>query len=193
MSTTHPMIPVASRRPMPARRFRRLLVLLLAFALVAAACGDDDDNAGGDAATDATAAADTDEAASDDAATDETGGDPVTLTLVTHDSFAVSDGIFDTFTAETGIGVEVLSAGDAGEIVSRAVLTAGDPEGDVLFALSDSPARFYDFASYFREILKTPNALYLDGTISRLYAPALDRNDPGADMGPIIGVVERHD
>ena len=62
-------------------------------------------------------------------------------------------------------------------------------DGDVVFVLADSPVRFYDFASYFREELNTPNALYLDGTISRLYAPELDRNDPGVAMGPIIGVV----
>ncbi len=63
--------------------------------------------------------------------------------------------------------------------------------GEVIFALADSPVRFYDFASYFRDVLKTPNALYLDGTISRLYAPELDRNDPGAAMGPVIGVVTK--
>ena len=64
-------------------------------------------------------------------------------------------------------------------------------EGGVIFVLADTPVRFYDFASYFRDVLKTPNALYLDGSISRLYAPELDRNDPGAAMGPIIGVVTR--
>ncbi len=64
-------------------------------------------------------------------------------------------------------------------------------EGEVVFALADSPVNFYEFASYFRDVLKTPNALYLDGTISRLYAPALGRNDPGAAMGPIVGVVAK--
>jgi uncharacterized protein YigE (DUF2233 family) len=70
-----------------------------------------------------------------------------------------------------------------------------DPFGNVYFVLSDSPVRFYDFATYFRDELGTPNALYLDGTISRIYAPELDRNDPGVAMGPIVGVVngESHD
>ena len=58
-----------------------------------------------------------------------------TVRLITHDSFLVTDGLFDTFTEETGVTVEVLSAGDAGEVVARAVLTAGDPEGDVLFGI----------------------------------------------------------
>ncbi len=59
----------------------------------------------------------------------------------------------------------------------------------VYFVLADTPINFYNFATYFRDVLKTPNALYLDGTISRLYAPELGRNDPGAAMGPIVGVV----
>ncbi|GJL92555.1 MAG: lipoprotein signal peptide [Hyphococcus sp.] len=65
--------------------------------------------------------------------------------------------------------------------------------GEVIFALADTPVRFYDFAVFFRDVLKTPNALYLDGTISRLYAPELERNDPGAAMGPIVGVVVKGD
>lgn len=62
-------------------------------------------------------------------------------------------------------------------------------DGKVIFVLADTPVRLYDFALLFRDELKTPNALYLDGTISRLYAPDLDRNDPGLPMGPIVGVV----
>lgn len=64
-------------------------------------------------------------------------------------------------------------------------------DGTVVFALSDTPVTFHEFATYFRDELKTPNALYLDGTISRLYAPELSRNDPGLAMGPIVGVVAK--
>lgn len=62
--------------------------------------------------------------------------------------------------------------------------------GEAIFVLSDAPVRFYDFALFFRDALNAPNALYLDGTISRIYAPDLDRNDPGLAMGPIVGVIE---
>jgi uncharacterized protein YigE (DUF2233 family) len=62
-------------------------------------------------------------------------------------------------------------------------------DGEVIFVLADTPVNFHDFAVYFRDVLNAPNALYLDGTISRLYAPELDRNDPGIAMGPIVGVV----
>ncbi len=58
----------------------------------------------------------------------------------------------------------------------------------VIFAISRSEVTFHEFGSLFREHLKTPNALYLDGSISRLFSAELGRNDPGDDMGPIIAV-----
>lgn len=57
------------------------------------------------------------------------------------------------------------------------------------FAISDKPVTFHAFARLFRDGLGTPNALFLDGSISRLYAPELRRNDWGMTMGPIVGVV----
>lgn len=63
--------------------------------------------------------------------------------------------------------------------------------GQVIFALADTPINFYQFAKLFRDTLKTPNALFLDGTISRIYAPELGRNDPGRAMGPIVAVVAK--
>ena len=68
--------------------------------------------------------------------TDATGN--ITLTLLTHDSFAYPEGIFDAFTAQTGINVEVILAGDAGELVTKAVLTSGNPEGDVLWGVDNT-------------------------------------------------------
>jgi uncharacterized protein YigE (DUF2233 family) len=58
----------------------------------------------------------------------------------------------------------------------------------VVFAVSEHPVTFHAFATLFRDVLKTPDALFLDGSISRLYAPALGRDDFGAAMGPIVGV-----
>jgi uncharacterized protein YigE (DUF2233 family) len=62
-------------------------------------------------------------------------------------------------------------------------------KGEAVFAVSDAPVTFYQFATLFRDGLQTPNALYFDGSISRLYAPELGRNEPGAAMGPIVAVV----
>jgi len=60
---------------------------------------------------------------------------PVTVRLVTHDSFALSDATVADLRRRTGITLQVLAAGDAGELVNKAVLTAGRPEGDVLFGV----------------------------------------------------------
>ncbi len=57
------------------------------------------------------------------------------------------------------------------------------------FAISDRPVNFYDFGTLFRNVLNTPNALYFDGNISRLYAPAIGRDDFGVTLGPMIGVL----
>ena len=64
-------------------------------------------------------------------------------------------------------------------------------DGTVVFAISDTSVTFNEFATYFRDALNCPNALYLDGTVSRLYAPALGRDEPGLPMGPIVGVVAK--
>jgi thiamine transport system substrate-binding protein len=64
--------------------------------------------------------------------------DEVTIRLLTHDSFAVSDGIFEEFEADTGITVEVLPGGDAGTVVNQAILTKGRPQADVLFGVDST-------------------------------------------------------
>lgn len=58
----------------------------------------------------------------------------------------------------------------------------------IVFALADDPVTFHQFARAFRDVLKTPNALYLDGSICRLYAADLNRNDFGFPLGPIVAV-----
>lgn len=57
------------------------------------------------------------------------------------------------------------------------------------FVISDRAVTFHDFARFFRDELGARNALYFDGSISRLYAPALNRADWGRPMGPIVGFV----
>lgn len=70
---------------------------------------------------------------------DEQSSDsPITLRLIAHDSFTPSEGIFDDFTAETGIKVEILRGGDAGTLVTKAVIAAGNPEADVLWGVDNT-------------------------------------------------------
>ena len=64
--------------------------------------------------------------------------EPQPLVLVTHDSFALSEGILDTFTEQTGIPVTVQSAGDAGQLVNTLVLTKDSPLGDVVFGIDNT-------------------------------------------------------
>lgn len=61
-----------------------------------------------------------------------------TITLLAYDLFAVPAEIFDSFTAETGLNVQVALGGDAGELVAKASLTAGNPEGDVLWGVDNT-------------------------------------------------------
>jgi thiamine transport system substrate-binding protein len=60
------------------------------------------------------------------------------LVLVTHDSFALSEGILEQFTDETGIEVQLQSAGDAGQLVNTLVLTKDSPLGDVVFGIDNT-------------------------------------------------------
>ncbi|MGJ3238915.1 MAG: thiamine ABC transporter substrate-binding protein [Anaerolineae bacterium] len=64
--------------------------------------------------------------------------EPITITLLTHDSFNVSEEILDAFEAESGITVEILRAGDAGQVVNQSVLSAGNPLADVLFGVDNT-------------------------------------------------------
>lgn len=93
------------------RQLRRIGPLTAALALLAAACGEA-----------------------------EPAAAPETLTIMAHDSFAdgVGEETFAAFTAGTGIEVEVLGAGDAGQTVTQAVLTKDNPLADVLFGVDDT-------------------------------------------------------
>jgi thiamine transport system substrate-binding protein len=99
----------------------------------AVACGDDAPRAS-HAACDPPSSVRPIDAAS--VATADTRG--TSLTLLTHDSFAVTPEVFEQFTAATGIKVTVLQSGDAGQVVSQAVLTAGKPVADVLFGIDNT-------------------------------------------------------
>ncbi|MDQ3671541.1 MAG: thiamine ABC transporter substrate-binding protein [Actinomycetota bacterium] len=67
---------------------------------------------------------------SDDAQTD--------VVLVTHDSFVVSEDVKTAFEESSGFELRILQSGDAGELVSKALLTAGNPQGDVLFGVDNN-------------------------------------------------------
>jgi thiamine transport system substrate-binding protein len=121
-------------------KLRTTTAALLATALLAAACGTDADRTSDPGAepapTDGTD--DTDE----DLGTEDAGPpadlEGTTLTLVTHDSFDVSEEVLAAFTDGTGIEVTIAPVGDAGSTVNQAILTKDDPLGDVLFGVDNT-------------------------------------------------------
>ncbi len=63
--------------------------------------------------------------------------------------------------------------------------------GEIVFAISTEPVTLWAFATMFRDALKCPDALYLDGAISEMYAPELGRTNVRGQFAGIWAVVER--
>jgi thiamine transport system substrate-binding protein len=61
-----------------------------------------------------------------------------TVTLVAHDSFAISDESITEFEASTGFELEIIRAGDAGSLTNRLVLTKDSPIADVVFGIDNT-------------------------------------------------------
>ncbi|MEN8656080.1 thiamine ABC transporter substrate-binding protein [Streptomyces sp. 21So2-11] len=104
---------------------------------------------------------------SDDGAKSSGGSKSKTVTLVSHDSFAASDGVLKAFTKETGYKVQVLKSGDAGSALNQEILTKGSPRGDVFFGVDNTLlSRALDndlFTSYEAKGLdRVPDGLQLD-------------------------------
>lgn len=58
--------------------------------------------------------------------------------LLTHDSFALSEGVLEAFEADTGIDVEVVEGADTGTVVSQIILTKDNPVADVVFGVDNT-------------------------------------------------------
>lgn len=123
----------------------RAALIALILTLAAAGCGASDDVAPttGETTADTSVAPTT---APADVISDEPAAPNVsfadegcpTITLVAHDSFVVTEGLFDVFTAGTCIEVEQVLGGDAGQLVSSAILTKGNPTADVMFGIDNT-------------------------------------------------------
>ncbi len=109
----------ATTRVSRARRIPTSLAVIAAASLALTACGADDGPGGEPGGA-------------------SSGPTSDTVTLVTHDSFALSDGILEGFTQETGIKVELVQPGDAGTLVNQLVLTKDAPLGDLAFGIDNT-------------------------------------------------------
>ncbi|MER6285777.1 thiamine ABC transporter substrate-binding protein [Streptomyces sviceus] len=66
------------------------------------------------------------------------GSGSKTVTLVSHDSWAVSKSVLADFEKKSGYRVKVLEDGDAGQAVNKAILTKDNPQGDVFFGVDNT-------------------------------------------------------
>ena len=145
------MTPTSSRN--------RLLVAMLAavpFALVA--CG-------GSASTSTSSTA---AAAITTTATARAGE---TITMLVYDAFTEPE-VLKSFTQQTGITVRIAKGGDTGTLVNKAILTAGNPEGDVLWGLDNT---------LLSRALETDGLFvpYASGELASLERPGVGRENAG--------------
>ena len=134
-------------------RFVRRLSLTAVSALLLIACGDDQSST--------------------------TDTKTSTLTLLAYESFTPPPDAFDAFTAETGIKVEIVAAGDTGEMVAKAALTSGNPEGDVMWGVDNTLLSRAVDAEIF-----DPYVSNVEGLDSDLIASGLDTVTP-VDYGDV--------
>lgn len=63
---------------------------------------------------------------------------PVTLTVMTHDSFAASEAVIAAFEQANQVKVVFLKSGDAGAALNKAILTADAPLADVFYGVDNT-------------------------------------------------------
>jgi thiamine transport system substrate-binding protein len=118
--------------------------LIIALTVVAAGCSD---------------------SGSESSSTTTTTSESKEVVLVTHDSFAIPQQVKAAFEKESGLELKILQGGDAGEMVNRALLTKGNPQGDVLFGIDNNLlSRALDeglFEPYVAGLLEFVDAPYL--------------------------------
>ncbi len=121
-------------------RTRPVALSLLVLATLTA-CGDDSEGGDGGAAGAGPCGAAAEPGDSPGVGGDRADGESVTL--VAYESFPTDPEnpvveALAAFTAETGVEVEILIAGDTGTMLSKATLTAGNPEGDVMWGIDNT-------------------------------------------------------
>jgi thiamine transport system substrate-binding protein len=102
-----------------------------ALAMLAAACGGNGGSTPDGGTSDPTASA-------SETTTEQPDLDGTSVTLLTHDSFNASEEVLAAFEDETGMTLEILRSGDAGSMVNQAILSAGNPQADVLFGIDNT-------------------------------------------------------
>ncbi len=94
---------------------------------------------------------------------------PATLTIMTHDSFSVSEEVVKSFETANNVTLVFLPSGDAGSMLNKAILTKDAPLADVMFGVDNTfLSRALDadiFESYASpELQNIPDEFKLDPT-----------------------------
>lgn len=63
---------------------------------------------------------------------------PRTLTVMTHDSFAISDEVLAAFETENNVKVQFIEAGDTGTALNKAILSKDNPLADVFYGVDNT-------------------------------------------------------
>jgi len=121
---------------------------------------------------------------SDSVATRPAGKDSVSaaeVTLVTYDAFAVPKEAAAEFKKLTGASIKVVATGDTGTMLTKALLSAGAPEGDVIFGIDNTLATravSENLLAPFQPVglAKIPRSLRLAGKAGELLVP-IDTGD----------------
>lgn len=66
------------------------------------------------------------------------GGEPATLTVATHDSFAVGEAVVQEFEQAHNARVQFLALGDAGEALNKIILSKDAPLADVFYGVDNT-------------------------------------------------------
>jgi len=90
------------------------------------------------------------------------------LTVMTHDSFAVSESVVSAFEKKYQVEVQFLEVGDTGTAVNKAALSRDNPLADVFYGVDNT------FLSRALE----------EGIFEIYHSPILDRIDPGFILDP---------
>ena len=63
---------------------------------------------------------------------------PQVLTVMTHDSFAISESVVSAFESENNVEVQFLEVGDTGTAVNKAALSKDNPLADVFYGVDNT-------------------------------------------------------
>ena len=64
--------------------------------------------------------------------------EPTNVRIATHDSFAISDELIESFETESGLELEIIRLGDTGTLTNQLVLSRDEPIADAFFGIDNT-------------------------------------------------------